>query len=125
MRQYIVELTNALIGQNNLDFARDRMRDDHKFVRYATEVLEAGAVREMRPETLGKILCELEVGDVMTSREELLGGLFFSGNCEELLRQLTAKCLAYVIRDRLTPSGADLVPQFKRQLKRPPKPTKR
>ena len=102
MREYIVNLTNNLIRKNRYD-AHPLNRD---FIGHVTNDLEFLDVKNMSPETLGKILCSLEIGDVMAGKQELFGALNFSGDCEETLRQFVALCLAYVIKERLDPHPA-------------------
>ena len=106
MREYIVNLRKHLILKNR--YARTFiMLSRPDFVRHVTLDLIAGDVRDMSPETLGKIMCSFEIGDVMASKQELFEGVHFSGDCEEMLRELVSLCLAYMIRDRL--SGQDII----------------
>lgn len=125
MTPYIVNLTNSLIGKhrfNDLFFNRHRSFDyKTKFIEMVAYDLEMNDVRQMNPETLGRVLCSLETGDVLTGKKEILGGLHFSGDPGETLREMVAVCLAYVIRDRLDPDMADSgIPRYKssRPLKR-------
>lgn len=117
MREYIVNLTNNLIGKNNYDEIwahRSRLGGYEGFLKHVKVDLEnCDDVRNMNPETLGKIMCSFEIGDVMSSHpgREVL----FTGDCEQLLRDLVATCLAYVIRDRLDPDRPTLLPPYKRQ----------
>lgn len=120
MGQYIVNLTNHLIGKNGYDAIFHRIENLGKFVEHVKASLEAGDVRAMSPAKLGEILCSFEIGDVMAGKQELLDGLHFSGDCEELLRELVSLCLAYAIRDRLddrcspsTPRWEGRVPGFR------------
>jgi len=100
MRQYIVNLTRHLVSKNNyVDFSflepeRTALLD-HIFMD-----LYAGDVAEMNPETLGKIVCSFETGDVLIGTEDL-HKLTFAGDCEDYLRQFVALCLARVIQNRL------------------------
>lgn len=111
MRPYIVNLTSHLIGKNRYDviFLRPDVLD---FVRHVKLDLDSGDVRNMSPETLGKIMCSFEVGDIIASKQELLEGVHFSGDCEEMLRELVSLCLAYAIRDRLSTFNVPGIPQW-------------
>lgn len=103
---YIQNLTDNLIGKNCFD----RMWKDHYyhegvgfFKHVRNDLLCCADVSKMSPETLGKIMCAFEVGDVVASKKELFDNITFSGDCEEMLRELVAVCLAHVIVDRLNP----------------------
>lgn len=100
MRPYIVNLTNNLIGKHDYDRLSKRM-DRLNFFEHVKDGLEVHDVEEMTPETLGRILCSLEIGDVIASKADLLDGLHFGGDCEAMLRELVATCLAYAIAGRL------------------------
>ncbi len=111
MRQYIVNLTSNLIGKNNYDALAQNIGLTDKFIEHVKNDLDAKDVRKMSPETLGRVMCSLEVGDVMASKEQLCRGVHFAGDCEEMLRELLSLCLAYAIRDRLDyehPTGVQL-----------------
>ncbi len=116
MREYIKNLTDNLIGKNRYDEVDLKMRGQQGYpgnlVDHVKVDLEAGDIQDMNPETLGKIMANLEIGDVMASRKELFDNLHFSGNCEDLLRELVALCLAFVVRDRLDPSQR-LIPTYR------------
>lgn len=99
MREYIVNLTNHLITKNRYDAYP--LKGD--FINYVANDLEHSDIKDMSPETLGKIMCSLEFGDVMAGKNELLGEIHFSGNPEDTFRELVARCLAYTIKDRLEP----------------------
>ena len=111
MRQYIVNLTGNLIGKNNYDALAQKIGLTDKFIEHVKSDLEAKDVRKMSPETLGRVMCSLEVGDVMATKEQLCRSVHFAGDCEEMLRELLSLCLAYAIRDRLDydhPTGVQL-----------------
>ncbi len=122
MREYIKNLTDHLITKNRYDELDLKLRGDRNprvasLVDHVKLDLESGDVRKMNPETLGKIMANLEIGDVMASKKELIDELHFSGDCEDLLRELVSLCLAFVIRDRLTgfqPHEERLVPLYRR-----------
>ncbi|MDO8633074.1 MAG: hypothetical protein Q7K38_00790 [Candidatus Wildermuthbacteria bacterium] len=118
MRQYIVNLTDNLIGKNRYDEIVRRIGIGNEFVRHVKIDLECGDVRNMSPETLGKIMCSFEVGDVVASQLELFEGVHFSGDCEEMLRELVSLCLAYVIRDRLDTSDVPGILRWRGQVSR-------
>lgn len=115
MRPYIQNLTDTLIGKNRFDLMFERVKEREGFIDRVQNTLEIRDVRKMNPETLGRILCSLEVGDVMVGRTELFGRMHFCGDCEDMLRELVSLCLAYVICDRLDPfpHAAD-VPPYRR-----------
>lgn len=115
MRQYIQNLTDNLIGRNRYCDVRERIEDDHAFLKHVQIDLETGDVAAMRVETLGTIMCSFDIGDVMASKKELFEDTTFSGDCEEFLRQLVALCLAYAIRDRLSPEPMPNMPKYRRR----------
>jgi hypothetical protein len=98
---YLQNLTDQLIGTNNLDQLWNRAPDQDTFLEWVELGLEVDEVGDMRPETLGKILCSFEVGTIMITREELFNELRFAGDCEQTLCHLVSRCLAYLIRSRL------------------------
>ena len=113
MRPYIINLTNTLIGKNRFEEMRTRFTGpalNEKFLEHVQLDLLAGDVRDMNPATLGKILCSLEIGEVMSSH--LGKEVHFNGDCEEMLRELVARALAYVIVDRLDPVDSKNVPPY-------------
>ena len=111
--QYICNLTDNLIGKNRLASLWEQV-PEADFMYYARIDLEQGDVRKMRFDTLGKIMCSFEIGDVLASKQELFDNITFSGDCEELLRGLVSVCLTYVIRDRLNPEAEGSIPKYKR-----------
>lgn len=116
MRQYIVNLTNHLIGKNGYDANLYRINNLEKFVEHVKTDLESGDVRTMSPAKLGEIMCSFEVGDVMAGKKDLFNGTHFSGDCEELLRELVSLCLAYAIRDRLSDERMPGIPKWEGRL---------
>jgi hypothetical protein len=111
MTKYIEDLTNNIIRKNSYD----KHPIDPRFVDDVARDLEILDVSNMNFETLGKILGSLETGDVLASKQELLNTLSFTGNCGDTLRQLVARALAYVIRERLKPhSASDTIVPFRR-----------
>lgn len=101
MRKYIVDLTNHLIAKNRYDGAFGEL-ESVTFLKYVKNDLNFGDVWKMKPETLGKIMCSFEIGDVMACHPGK--EVSFAGDCEDMLREMVALCLAYVIRDRLDPN---------------------
>lgn len=101
MRQYILNLTDNLIGRNNYKEVFSKIRSQEEFIDFVKMDQYCGEVRKMNPETLGKIMCAFDIGDVMATRQDLFNGVNFSGDCEEFLRELVSLCLAYAIRERL------------------------
>lgn len=116
MRQYIVNLTNHLIGKNGYDATFYRINNLEKFVEHVKTDLEAGDVRTMSPAKLGEIMCSFEIGDVMAGKKDLFNGVHFSGDCEEMLRELVSLCLAYAIRDRLSEERLPGIPKWEGRL---------
>jgi len=97
MSPYIYNLTNTLIGNGRYDL----MMATETLAKHIQIDLACGAVREMKPETLGKIMGAFETGDVMLTRNEIFQDIKFSGDCEEFLCDIVAICLASVIVNRL------------------------
>ncbi len=116
MRQYIVNLTNHLIGKNRYDATFYRINNLEKFVEHVKTDLEAGDVRTMSPAKLGEIMCSFEVGDVVAGKEDLFNGVHFSGDCEEMLRELVSLCLAYAIRERFSDERIPGIPKWEGRL---------
>jgi hypothetical protein len=101
MRKYIVDLTDNFIGKNN--YVRTfKTLNKKMFLGFVKNDLYCGEVKKMSPATLGKIMCSFEVGDVSIVHPGK--GVPFAGDCEDMLREVVALCLAYVIRDRLDPN---------------------
>ncbi len=116
MRAYIVNLTDNLIGKHHFDKMAETMAKDWGgFLNFVKMSLETHDVREMNPETLGKIMCSFEVGDVLANKEQLFQKIYFAGDCEAMLRDLVAVCLAFAIADRLDPEAefGTLVPPYR------------
>lgn len=111
MRQYIVSMTDNFIGKYKLDVMAARF-SRAEFIKAVTFDLEIAEVNSMRPETLGRILCAFELGDVLVSKEELSEGSFFAGSCENMLRSMVALTLAHAIWNRLQPNRLDTVPGY-------------
>jgi hypothetical protein len=105
--QYIVNLTNDLITRNRYDGVPKK-----DFLEVVADDLERRDVAKMNPATLGKILCSIESGDVLIGKAELLGALHFSGDCDRLLRELVARVLAQVIKDRLENEQRSTLPLY-------------
>jgi hypothetical protein len=124
MRVYIINLTDHLIRKHRFDDDMGRLltgwsiaiSNESDFLARVAQTLEFGAIRDMNPERLGYIMALFEIGDVMTTKEEIFEHVRFSGDCEDFLRQQVAFCLACVIRDRLTPSAdpSPHIPPFQR-----------
>ena len=100
-KEYIKNLTENLIGKNRYWEVPKRIPDKKKLLRHIKLDLECGDVQDMKPETLGKIICSFKEGAVAMTQAEIFEGIHFSGNCGEMLRELTAVCLAHVIVARL------------------------
>lgn len=104
MTQYIVNLTNNLIRKNRYNHTHP-FREN--FIKDVAKDLLITDIMDMSPETLGKILCSIQTGEVLSTKEELFGYVHFNGNCEDTLRELVACCLAHVIQERLNPHTAN------------------
>lgn len=114
MRTYIINLTNQLIGKHAFD-RLDRMNCD-QFIFHVKSVLELVDVHDMKPETLGKVMCSFEHGDVPTSKEGLFRHITYGGDCTRVLRELVAFCLARAIYERLTAeSEMGDIPAYRRR----------
>jgi hypothetical protein len=104
MRPYIVNLTNNLIGKHRFDdLILMYLPNRQEFIQCAKIELQTWDVADMSPETLGRIMGFLETGDVIESKAELLSSVRFHGECGDMLRELVAICLAYVIAARFEP----------------------
>jgi hypothetical protein len=104
MKKYIVDLTNTIIRENHLDHMFDRCKAENskpETFLSITQMLVETSIRDMRPETHGKILGSLEIGELWVKPDELRNNLRFFGDAKAMLRDLTAWALTYVIRDRL------------------------
>lgn len=94
---YIANLTRDLAGRNHFGMSLEKLETREAFIAFAQTQLCGGDVGKMNPATLGRIMCSFEIGDVLASKEELCMRITFAGNCEDLLRELVATCLAYKI----------------------------
>jgi hypothetical protein len=110
--KYLIRLTDDLIATGKYAEWHTRLEKLGEFFEHVRMDLSIGKVAEMSPDRLGRILASFEVGHVMATKEELFAKVTFSGNCEELLRELVAVCLAYFIRDRFDPTCAQHVPPY-------------
>lgn len=119
-QEYIVNLTNHLIQKNKYEDVFFQMNHPHytattkkEFIEYVKRNLELGGdVSKMSPTKLGEILCTFEIGDVSVSKKTLFENLHFTGDCEELLRELVSFCLANVIYDRIYPGSYSNLPKW-------------
>lgn len=114
MRKYIENLTNNLIGKNRYDELFLHVNPD-EFIQHVKLDLECSDLQDMVPETLGKIMCAFEIGDVMASKEDLFKAVHFCGYGKELLREFVALFLAYAIRGRLDPNWPATVPPYRKK----------
>ncbi len=104
MRKYIVNLTDHLAVLHRYGTSSLPSNELRKHIALDLYIKD---VADMRPEKLGEILCSLESGDVMATKQELLSLVHFSGDCGDMLRELVAACLAYVIVDRMDQYGTE------------------
>ncbi len=120
MRKYIVDLTDNLIHKNRYDelwdrFCKPNFVKETSFLEHVKLDLDSDDVSSMKPETLGRIMSSFGVGNIMATKDEILGSVSFAGDCEAMLRELVALCLAYVIRDRLDPATThSSIPPYRR-----------
>lgn len=119
MRPYIINLTGNLIGKNRYDEVFHKIKNLNEFIKHVKFDLESSDIRIMNPDTLGRIMCSFEIGDVMASKIDLFSGVCFGGDCEDMFRELVSLCLAYVIRDRLDDNCQTGVPHWKRETAEP------
>ena len=107
MRQYIVNLTNNLIGKHGFDLMFRHMGTDavnklgwkEGFVRLVNMTISAREVRKMSPETLGKVVCSFEQSEIPCNTPA-----FFFGEPDQFLRNTVSHFLAWSIRYRLDES---------------------
>ena len=99
MRPYIQNLTDYLIGKNKFDELVKQVTATDLFVSQVKSSLWNDEISIMRPDTLGRIMCSFELGDVQCRNPGHEIG--FSGDCEMMLRELVAVCLAWTIWARL------------------------
>jgi len=103
MREYIVNLTNNLIGKHGFDLVFESMRTrdladgwEGIFVKLVCDTISSRDVRGWSPETLGKVLCSLEGSELPAYNP----GLYF-GRPDQYLRDVVSSFLAWQIRYRL------------------------
>lgn len=113
MRPYIKNLTDHLISRNRFFDEWKLIKDREKFLQTVKRTLLVRDVQDMRSETLGKIMCSFEPEDVPAARHELLKGIAYGGDCEEVLRELVALCIAYAIRERIDHQRGSPVPPYR------------
>ncbi|OHA79951.1 MAG: hypothetical protein A2747_01885 [Candidatus Yonathbacteria bacterium RIFCSPHIGHO2_01_FULL_44_41] len=106
MKGFMRSLVNRLITKNRYDKLLEIQFPNNRdeFLRYVKEDLASDDVNTMTPETLGKIMCQIDNGDVSVTKEELSNFVQFLGNCDELLREMVSLCLACVIYKHLNGS---------------------
>ena len=124
MREYIVNLTNNLIGKHGFDLVYESMKGrgdilgvKEEFVRLVNITIGSNDVRSMSPETLGKIVCSLEGSELPGYNPGL-----FMGDPAEFLRGITSSFLAWSIRYRLDPDALarhSKIPPYKKDLSDP------
>lgn len=100
--QYIENLVKYLINKNNYIelFHRVQIGFD-EFIGHVKWDLYAGEVKKMNPKTLGQIMCSFQPGEIRVDKDELFEKISFSGDCEDMLRELVSLCLACVIMDHI------------------------
>jgi hypothetical protein len=116
--QYLVNLSNSLIGSNRYDEkARSYLDRRPQFRKQLAVDLSICEVSEMKPAKLGEIMAAFDVGDVMATKEEIFELVHFAGDCEEMLREIVSVCLAFYIDSRLNDKHPS-IPPYRRLPKR-------
>ena len=117
MTKYIVNLTNNLIGKNRLHVMAKRFANERGgFLAFTMATLVNHDIKDMKPETLGRVMCELEVGDVLASKQYLCQAIHFGGDCGDMLRELVAICLAHAILERLDENCNSMAPPYNNEV---------
>ncbi len=118
MSPYILNLTNHLISKHRYDEFLTKVNlaltHPNLRIRELRASLEVQALQDMKAETLGKIMRELDIGDVMATKDEIFQHVGFSGDCEDMLRELVATCLAFTISERILQTEGHL-PCYRRK----------
>ena len=122
MKKYIVNLTNNLIGKHGFDLMFKSMNDQDfadgwqsRFVKLVRDTIGSRDVREMSPETLGKVICSLEGSELPAFNP----GLYF-GKLEQYLRDIVSSFLAWSICYRLDSDALkrhDKIPPYRGTIK--------
>ena len=109
MREYIVNLTNNLIGKHGFDLMFESMKAQgfadgwqSKFVKFVCDTISSRDVRTWSPETLGKVMCSLDGNELPCINP----GLYF-GKPEQTLRDFVSNFLAWSICYRLDASALE------------------
>jgi len=104
MREYIVNLTNNLIGKHGFDLMFNSMKAENLaegwqeiFAKLVRSTISPRDVRKMSPETLGKVMCSFEEDELPSCYNP---GLFF-GKPDQYLKNIVSYFLAWSIRCRL------------------------
>lgn len=111
MREYIVNLTNNLIGKHGFDLMFESMKArakqdkegsdwEREFVRWVAVTISSGDVREMSPKTLGKIVCSVEDHERPCHYQP---PSFYGCTPDQYLRSLASSFLAWSILYRFIP----------------------
>jgi hypothetical protein len=117
MKQYIVNLTDDLIKRHRLcevycEFNSLASKPDF-IVRAKGRI--AASICRMNPCKLGEILGDIENGEVIASKEELLLHVTYRGNMLYTFQDLVAAALAYAVHSRLGPASVELgFPPFRK-----------
>lgn len=115
MNKYVVSLTNNFIGAFHFDEAYKLMPLE-VFMTFAKQcLLGASELRDMSDETLGKLMCSFEAGDMRTTKAELFRSVDFDGTSREMVREMAAFYLACAIIERLNEHRSECVPPYRRR----------
>jgi hypothetical protein len=115
--EYLVRLTDQIIQQGGYVYLRRSIyaNDAEGFRGHIKDDMFLTPVKDMNPQTLGKIMGSFGPYQVLASHDELFAKVRFMGDCENVLRELVAACLSYFIRDRFNPERAQYVPQYTKE----------
>lgn len=101
MREYIVNLTNNLIGEHQFDSMTVNFDKEDAFVAQAMNELLVQNVGRMSYETLGRIMCEFDGQDIWPGIR--IACLFFPDRaCDVEMRKIVSNALAQCIWNRLS-----------------------
>lgn len=99
-KKYLVDLTNQLIKKNRYDDLFENVETMDEFVTIAKNTIVTRDIANMKPETLGKIMCSFDHDDVNVTLEDIAKNVYLS-DCDALLREMVAYLLSCLMWDRL------------------------
>ena len=98
MKEYIVNLTNNLIGKHGFDLIFESMKATNpsghtqQFFKLVHMTIGSNDVRDMSPETLGKVICSIDGDEI-----PIMYPAEYAGNPDGYLRSAVSKFLAWSI----------------------------